>query len=268
MSLGNIFSGTNDSIIFHYSWPEVDGFEYRLFLQRTLQDFQKLVSNGPDEFLLYNAKDIPAFYIFLFPELSSFRGFFWERTFNSQSPKEQFDLKNINEENRALELDILQRYLNLPSTEIWSNEILNSTINQIGYAAESGFINDKTIGVLLDKMEELIDYLFTVVKKGEKFLPFDPAKGHSKLSVYMNEFMIGDNTVLVKTNTHKVTIMPRNILSSLVSADPTYFEHTWQINENIIRQSLLISESAEKERNKFFNRLRKKVERLRLRLVD
>lgn len=216
---------------------------------------------------MYNAKDIPAFYIFLFPELSAFRGFFWERTFNSQSSQEQFDLKNVNEENRQLELEILQRYLNLPSTEIWSNEILNSTINQIGYAAESGFADEQTIAILLDKLTELIDYLFMVVKKGEKYLPSEPNKGRSKLTVYLNEFMIGDNTVLVKTNTHKVTIMPRNILSSLVSADPTFFEHTWQLNENIIRKSLLISESAEKERNKFFNHLKKKVERLRSRLL-
>jgi len=257
--ISNIFKNSDDSVRFVYNGPNKNGFEYKLFLQYTLKHFQQYTNNEEDDFLLYNVKDLPIFYYFMFPEISAFKGFIWERTFNPEPKVDHFQLDFVSKEEIQIGYEILKMYFKIPSIEIWSDEILNSTLNQIKYAYEVGLVNQEIVKVLLTKMNELLEKLEFFAKTGFKQIDELNIPIAGELNIFFNEIMIGDNTVLLKNKNFNLVFLPQNIMSTLVSSNEKLFTHTWQLNQNLIQKSILISKSAERERIKFFNRLRKKM---------
>jgi hypothetical protein len=57
-----------------------------------------------------------------------------------------------------------------------------------------------------------------------------------------------------------VVYLNHTVLNVVMTKDPVFAEYTYQHCHNIMRKSTLISNVGEKERTKFFNSMREKVE--------
>ena len=72
--------------------------------------------------------------------------------------------------------------------------------------------------------------------------------------------MLGDNCNLAVLNNTKVVYINHTVLNIIMTKDPVFTEYTYQHLQNIMRKSTLMSNVGEKERRKFFNGMREKIE--------
>jgi hypothetical protein len=87
-----------------------------------------------------------------------------------------------------------------------------------------------------------------------------PSGSSASYKLYYNEFILGDNSNMVILNNSKMVYLNHTVLNIISTKDPVFSEYTYQHLQNIMRKSTLISFVGEKERRKFFNAVREKVE--------
>jgi hypothetical protein len=155
---------------------------------------------------------------------------------------------------------ILELYNQIPSTEIWNTECVNSIILQIDYYKEVGFIPIPIIEKIYSAVEETIDHLQVQAELGKKMFPEEsPAHKPDLFSFFYNRITLGDNTILVTTNSGSITYLNFEVLNYMVTSDTTFCGDTYNALQNLMRRSTILSQGSEKQRNIFFNILRNKV---------
>ncbi len=81
----------------------------------------------------------------------------------------------------------------------------------------------------------------------------------TKINIYYNPTYLPDNTYYIEYENSGKTIFTHNIMNTITTADPVYNEDTKMILGRLMDNSILISKTAVKERNKFFTSLNKKI---------
>ena len=80
-------------------------------------------------------------------------------------------------------------------------------------------------------------------------------KGEGKFDLYLDDVLIGDNTVLIKVGDKRITIITHNNFNLLTTSQESFCELTEDHFKNMVSKSTLISQTAEKERSRFFNKM-------------
>lgn len=212
--------------------------------------------------MFYSAKDIPLFQHFNVPETAAFKVFFWSRTvlnLPGYADKKyhfgEFDKSILETGKRALQV-----YNKIPSSEIWNEETINSTLRQIEYYVASGVIEDKNEAYrTCDAFDELFAHICRQAEQGCKFFPGQAPAFHDNYRLYNNEVLLGDNSILVTSSDLRTTFLPFNIFSYMVSSDAAFCDEVENYFRNTMKKSGLISKDSEKERNRFFNLMHQKV---------
>jgi hypothetical protein len=73
---------------------------------------------------------------------------------------------------------------------------------------------------------------------------------------------LSENIVLLKLKNFNVVHMGHNVLNILTTTDESFFQDSLRFIDKVIKNSTLISVSAEKERKRFFNILYHKIDAL------
>jgi hypothetical protein len=232
-----------------------------------MNDQLDLIAGMKDPLFIFRAEDIPTFHYFQIPELTLFKLFFWRRTLlnDPEFQNRKFDLQDREEPLLAMARKVYLTYLRLPCTEIWNADSLNAFLRQITFYRDSGiFLNDGQVQVLFEKLHELIDHLQAQVEAGVKFLHGGPSStGGASFKVYVNEVMQGDNMVFAGGGGQRIVFVNHSAINYVSTTDVDFCDHTQRSIENVIRRSVLISGTGEKERHRYFKALREEVERRR-----
>jgi transcriptional regulator with XRE-family HTH domain len=206
--------------------------------------------------MIFAARDMFIFHYFRLPELSAFKMFFWLKTvikdpaYTSQSFHPDVIPKEILQAGNKL----WKLYSTVPSTEIWSDEAVNETIKQIEFYHDCRFFADKKQAALLcDRLIELISQIKNDAAEGKK-------TGGEAFRLFENEILIADNTVLARMDKMRMVYINYNTLNLLTTHQETFCDKAEKYLNNLIQNSTLISASAEKERNKFFNKMKERIE--------
>jgi hypothetical protein len=198
-----------------------------------------------------------------FPELSAFKFFFWKRTVIGypEMARQQFNGTEPDKETLMLAKKIIELYTQIPSTEIWNEENLNSTLRQIEFYRQSNIFSDKQVLLTVySQLEELIDHLEIQAETGKKFLYGQPISPNAATcDLYIYELLLGDNTVYVNSVGRQLTFINHSGLNFISTHDPIFCDYTYQKMQNIIRKSAHISQVGEKERSILFNNFREKI---------
>jgi BetR domain len=215
--------------------------------------------------VFYAAEDIPIFHHYAFPELSNFKFFYWRKAIlNDES------LQDLKFSTKVSDPDLIElahkasiAYSNVPSTEIWTEETIASTIKQIKFFWEAGFFQEKSDVVeVMDALEKLIKNLQRQCDLGLKFHP-DGNLTETPFTCYLSDLMIGNNCVLVKTDEKRTTFIGYNTFSFMNTRNPDFNRNNELWLNNLISKSSLISRNAEKVRNQFFKVLFRMIGDLR-----
>jgi urate oxidase len=71
--------------------------------------------------------------------------------------------------------------------------------------------------------------------------------------------VLGDNTVLVSTDGQKLAILNHSVINYFVTNDEKFTEYIYTTLQILMKKSTLISETAERERQRFFDLVRYKI---------
>ncbi len=262
ISLDHILSLESNSTVFYGNWVDAQNFDFEKYLSDMHFQLLQILKSSKNT-MYYEAKDIPPFHHFQFPELASFKYFFWMKTILAYP-----DFKNMFYEDCQLKetlsttgIEIIKTYNQIPSVEIWGEDTVNSTIRQIEFYRDSGvFKSQDTVIRLYDELFALICHIEKEAEAGGKFLiGQSPPDEKNNFQLYFNEVFQGHNTIFIETNDEKSVYLNHGVLNYMITHDKRFCENTKMTFENTMRKSSLISSVSEKERHRYFHLLKDKI---------
>lgn len=251
-SVDEILQENNSGLLSKYE--AFEAFDWERFLLGIQSNFQYHQDQGSFQ-VYYNAKEIPIFYLFQFPELMAFKCYFWAYTFFEDQALPPFNPNSLSIAEKSLGNQILAEYGKITSTELWGKEMFNATLNQIIYCYEIEEIQRSQVLLLREELLKLIDFLEGIATNAVKNWVSDPAE----INIYLNELLIGDNTLIATNEKQLRAYLSQNIISSVIVEDEQYCQQTLKTFQTICKKSTLISGSSEKTRKKFFKGLKQQV---------
>ena len=215
--------------------------------------------------LYYLCKDSPIFHYYNSREIAAFKYFFWMGTliYFPEFRNKKVSLDDYPDEMFDIGKKIVGFYNQIDSHELWNIESLNSTLHQIEYYLDNDlFASDEDALRVYEGTEKVLGHLEEQAKRGYKFNIDDPEKKPlGKYYMYFNEVVLLDNTMLIILDNTKMAMVPHTAINYMMTRDLAYCENYSQYVLNLIRRSTLISEVSEKERSRFFRRMRERIER-------
>jgi hypothetical protein len=263
ISLDQLLHIHTDTVIFNGKTVTASDFNFEQYLFSVLQNVQYMNSFNRKE-MLYLNKDIPVFYHFIFPELAAFKSFFWMRSILNypEYANKQFKIaEHVTDEIKQTGQKLAEAYSMLPSQEIWNIESINSTIRQIEYYKDTRvFASRQDVMTIYECLEKTMDYIQRQAEAGCKFST-DGKQVSQRVpyKMYVNEFILGDNTILALLGDTKIAYVNHSVFNYLLTKDASFCDYIWQHFQNIIKKSTLISEVGEKERSRFFNIIKEEI---------
>ena len=268
ISLDGLVFEKSDTVFFSFNSFTKPVRSFSDYLEGVQGNFSH-VMHLPRVKLYYSSAGIPIFHYCFFKELIAFKLYTWGKTIwdlDSLKGKQfswdilPFPLLKTTEE-------ILQSYTQLNSLELWSLNIIDTTLNQIEYAVISGdFADEADALTLCDKLIELTHHQQAMAEHGKKFSLNGSPENGSNLDLFHNELVYTNNTLYIKSDSIRAvfsTFSDPNFISSTDSRMCDYVDSWFQ---RIISKSDPISVGSEKTRNWFFNGLRRKINNSKTRI--
>lgn len=262
ISLDQFMQLPSDTFIFSGKLIQATDQGFDKWMEDSLQQLLFLKS-FPQKHLYYLAKDIPLMLQFLVPDLIAFKSFFWQRSIlhdeNMRAVK--FSFEHINPKHIEVGKKIVAAYNQIPSTEIWNIESINSTIRQIEFYRDAKcFESEEDIARIYKALIQLVDHIEKQAELGVKFeIGATPQPNAAAYNLLNNELILGDNTVLADLGAFKVTFLNHSVINYLGTRDERFNSYLFDTFQNLIKKSTQISRVGEKERTRFFNRIRDKM---------
>lgn len=262
LSLDQFLHLQTDSFIFTGRLANESVHIFENWMQETLKQVS-YINSFKNKHMYYLAKDLPLMQQFLVPELTAFKSFFWRKSIlhYDEMKGSKFSLKTINDDHILLGNKIIDTYNQVPSTEIWHIESINSTIRQIEFYRESHvFEKDDDIKLLYESVLKLVNHLELQAEAGLKFrIGEKPKANAAAYNLFNNELVLGDNTVLAEMDEIKITFLNHSVINYVSTRDVAFNANMQDAIKNLIKKSTQLSQVGEKERSRFFNRIRDKI---------
>ena len=243
---------------------------YYMPLDLTVMDdyliFIRNMSNNIESFRLVSEReifmttvDLPLFNLFSYKELTLFKMFSWNKTvYGYRDNYDTFlrEKESLEQLNKTFE-KIINNYLFIPSSEIWTSNTIDPIIRLLRYHLEMNHFEDKTMPLFL--CDQLLDLFNTVEKwaekgtKEQKEIPYH---------LYISETDIANTFILFKSPEKSSCLIRLYTINGLTITDEHFCKETEQWLRNSAKQSTLISVASEKERFKFFHFQRQKIKSL------
>jgi hypothetical protein len=267
ISIDQLLQLTNDSVVFQAPGITGDTIPFIDYMKGMLSQFHYFNSFRQGE-MHYLCKDAPFWYFYLFPAMAAFKTFFWSKTINNEPAlaSQKFSLQEYPfDDCFAIGRQILEAHNKLNSVELWNLESIHSSINQIAYYRDAGiFKYQEDLLAVVEDFINMLDHLEAQAVKGVKFMPGAGEAGYKgTIQFYVNELILGNNTILLVLDDQKQAMVTYNVFSYLITKDERFTKKAFETFHTLLSRSNLISRSGEKERNRFFNTLRDKVNALK-----
>lgn len=267
ISLDQLLQLKNDSVLFqapgitHHTIPFAD------HMRGMLEQFKYFNSFKQRE-IYYLCKDAPFWYFYLFPGMAAFKTFFWAKTINNEPAlaNKSFSLEEYPiEDCFAIGQQILEEHSLMNTVELWNLESIHSSINQIAYYRDAGiFRNKEDLTAVVESFIQMLDHLQAQAAKGVKFMPGATDVAYKgPIQFYVNELILGNNTILLNLEDKKLSMITYSVFSYLITRDDRFAGKVFDTFNTLLSRSTLVSKSGEKDRNRFFNTLRDKVNELK-----
>jgi hypothetical protein len=262
--LDNLFNQDSRSILFQGSVNTYQEDTFKNWMEDVLAQLN-MVNSFTNKHVYFLVKDMPPFHHYYHPLLAGFKFFFWKKSilFNESLKNECFTSeKNHFAPYQELTNKIIKVYNKVPTSEIWNEEGLNTTLRQIEVYHEMGLIPEPGLTrKLYTCVLEVLDHLEKMADSGKKSIfGQSPTLESGEYRLFLNEIVLGDNTFMAEIGDTKITYLNHSVLFFVGSKDQKFNESMFRNLENLMKKSTLISGTGEKERKQFFNKLRKKVQ--------
>ena len=260
LSLDKFLHIENESFIFNGHIPN-ESDTYEQWLETDVTHLEQICSFPEKQFYIL-AKEIPFLYYFYIPEIAAFKSYFFKKSIihydQMRGVKFSFD------DDYSHILSVAKRiaffYSRIPSTEIWHEENITSTLRQIEFYKITGNIRSNShVSLLLDKLDELINHIELQAELGKKFLCGSTPHNAESFTMYMNEIINNDNMIYVEMGKGSITYINHSLLNFITTRDQTFNDYIKKTLGLLAGKSIQISNANERDRMIFFNKMRDKI---------
>lgn len=253
---------TQGKVTFQYSTLiDVDG--YIAYWVNMLNNLKQIASASEKQ-IIYASVDIPIFHHFNYPELTSFKLFYWLREVMNDPmlANSKFDLDWMLPELVDQIREIYTVYTTIPSTEIWTESTVISLVKQIEYYWDTDLFKDKELALkVIDRSIEELETIFKQAGKGSKLGANNTHSVNYKF--YLSDIEIGNNCAYAVFDNEAAVYMGLLTFNTMVTNNKAFCNETDAWMAIIIRKSTLLSGVAEKQRYQFSKTAIKHFEVLR-----
>jgi len=237
ISLDELAFQDADIVFVSYNVFETDTQNFLEFTTN-LNKMLKQVSALPDVEIFHASDEMPIFQLMRFPELFAFKLYVW----------------GVN----------TWQFGHLQNTPFKTNLVSPDVLN---VAKENVFENPEDALLLCDQLMELFKHLRTVAESGIKFPMNQTSKnGKGNFKLFYNEMTSTGNTFLVKSSQSKFLVTAFCSPNFFRSNDERLCNYAEDWLQNIISRSVPMSGAGARSRNRYFNRLEKKIINIRNRV--
>jgi hypothetical protein len=256
LSLDQVLEIKSEAVLFQAPDINEPVQDFTGYLQGILKQFT-FFNSFKSRKLSYLCKDLPIWYFYIFPEIAAFKTFCWIKTVQNhrEYADKKFSLKEFPfNECFALGQTILKEYNRIPCVELWNYESLSSTFRQIEYYKEAGLFTTKgDFGEVINSLRKTIEHLQKQAEVGGKFFPNLPAAVSAEpYELFVNEVIIGNNTIMLELDSTPYCFINYNVLSYLYTKDSRFNTQASRSFKNLLSRSSSISGTGEKLRNRYF----------------
>lgn len=269
ISLDALIYEDHNMVLFQYRPMTKPIKHLEQYLKTVYKDMERMF-HTPDHKLFYACSDIPIFFFFIIPELTSIKLYIWGRMIWELDYLKtyKFDFDLIPPTTHVLAREINRVYMGIPSIDIWNINVFDNTLNQLDYLVGIGaFKNLSDAIIVCDKLLELATLMQYMAEKGRKGGSKNAIEASNVgFELYQNEIAHTNNTVLAVSRNGRVVFSSFDDPNFLRSTDPQFGINTERWFNKLIARSSSISVNTERRRQWFFNVLEGKINALRSRI--
>jgi hypothetical protein len=268
ISIDEFISDNPYEVRFQYTPMQQSDFkEYYKNYVIGLKNYLKMVVNTPSENrkILFAATDIPIFHLCKFPLLKAFKIYTWHKLFE-KSDESKFSYDDIiSSELIEVFTEISDLYDKIDSVEIWTNNTINSYLNQIKYFYDIDCFNSYEDAIkICDLLIELMDFIRRDGEQGCK--QYGSIK--SAFNLYLSEAELDNNLIYAETDNLKVCFIKLYSINAISTSDTEFCDEIKLWFDSTVSKSVLISGCSQKQFVLFIKEMRDKIENLRTELLS
>ena len=205
------------------------------------------------------AQDIPFFYFLDYPELMFFKLYAWNDTVTRATQSyDEFCNKLDKDTIIPVYKQLSNVWQQIPSREIWTNQTLDTLLRLLEYYYETGaFENGETVIFLLNQLMEVMSnvnrYANEGWKGGDEKTPF---------ALYLCNVDFENNFMLIKRDGKMSCTIRLFTVNSIITEHKALCSETAKWIDDLISKATLISGASARERLRFFQSSKNKIEGL------
>jgi len=226
---------------------------------KNVQKRLKPIEYNEKAIMYYSAKELPVFHILSNNSLFRFKIFVWLQILGGDNDINRISFEEFKISDSLINtvIEVGKQYRNVKITELWSNNILSTTLHQIQYFYESNLLSYKNA---LKICEELT----ITIKNIENDCYIGRRNNHNKtqFKLFYNPLMNSNNNVLIKIPHYKVTFVSYSILRYYEIENTQVCATMERFINNQIFLSKQISEAGVKDIILFFKPLYSQINSL------
>ncbi|MCF7560986.1 hypothetical protein L3X39_10095 [Sabulilitoribacter multivorans] len=216
--------------------------------------------------LIYAAKDIPIFHSLTDTHLTRFKMFVWIKDVDLNLTTSKVNYENFIE---ALPKSLLNAayllgnvYKNINITEIWSENTMTGSFQQVLYYYEAGLLSKENALKICNDFEDVINH----TEKQTILQSHIGSNNKAAYSLYKSELHPLNNTLMVVTPFKKIFFSPYTVLNYFKVEHQETCEHIYDFLQKQMSNSKLLANTGERDRSVFFKKLHIKLGLLRERI--
>lgn len=197
--------------------------------------------------------DLPFFRQFGYPNLASFKIFYWKHSILNDKKLENttFSLKSFKDADLELAENIYDAYLNVNSAEVWTTDTIVSILKQLEYFYDCGlFEQPEDLPLLYHDLILLLNSLRKDARATNKIDRNGDMKGD--FTLYLCELRFDNNSIFFKTDKPRYLANGFNSFNSLQTEDQRILEEYQSWFDVMLSKSITISGQAERYRHDFY----------------
>jgi hypothetical protein len=201
------------------------------------------------------AVEINALTMLQYKELTTFSVFSWfKNNYSYKGDYSQFDKDYKMCELLTFNNKISELYKEIPSTEIWNVNTIDSFIKSLLYHHALGHFTDSEVPLrICSQISEYLDLLKDWACTGSK------GDGGASFHLYKSEVDIGSSMSFFQSDYISFFLLRLFSISGLQTSDNYLCSEAKNWFKKVISKSILISAASEKERYKFFDDMQQKL---------
>ncbi len=261
ISMDEIWNQRSSGITFRYSSLDIvsNSTNYYNYMVQFTQAIEHLAKSQSKE-ILFTAEDIPIFHFMPYPELIFFKLYAWYQTICNLPISYDKFVEELEEKDKLLDCykKIMDGYNHIPSTEIWTYNTIDPVLRLLEYYYDLDRFEDKEIPKLLCtqllEMIETVSLWTEIKKKGPKSI--------SDFNLYLSPVNPENSFMISKCNGTATATIKLFTINSLVTSDSSFCNETEKWIHNTISKSTFLSGVSARERFRFFQQLKNRINNL------